>query len=240
MRIFSNQGLNPHFLSLLHWQAGSLPLALLIYIIAKVTMYRQNSWSFISWSLLPLMEFWFSPYWSGMVLLNFVPSVVLDLLASGFLLLLSHQVMSDSATPWTAAHQPSLSFTISWNFPKFMFTGMSSSHLIFWCHLLLPLIFLSIKNFSNGLSVHIRWPKYWRFSISPSMNIQGWFPLRLTGLISLLSNFFLKEISGVFSSTTVQRHQFFGVLPSLQSSYHNHLWPLGRPYLWLYGHLSAE
>ena len=46
------------------------------------------------------------------------------------------------------------------------------------------------------------------------MNIQGWFPLRLTGLISLLS----KELSGVFSSTTVQRHQFFGPLPSLQSS----------------------
>ena len=84
MRIFSNQGLNPRFLSLLHRQAGSLPLALLIYIIAKVIMYRQNSWSFISWSLLPLMEFWFSPYWSGMVLLNFVPSVVLDLLVSGF------------------------------------------------------------------------------------------------------------------------------------------------------------
>ena len=49
------------------------------------------------------------------------------------------------------------------------------------------------------------------------MNIQGWFPLRLTGLISLLS----RELSGVFSSTTVQKHSFFGVLPSVQSSSHS-------------------
>ena len=57
------------------------------------------------------------------------------------------------------------------------------------------------------------------------VNIQGWSPLRLTGLISLLS----KGLSGVFSSTTVWKHQFFGVLPSLWSSSHNHTWPLGRP-----------
>ena len=48
------------------------------------------------------------------------------------------------------------------------------------------------------------------------VNIQGWSPFRLTSLISLLS----KRLSGVFSSTTVWRHQFFGVLPSLQSSSH--------------------
>ena len=57
------------------------------------------------------------------------------------------------------------------------------------------------------------------------MSIQGWFPLRLTGLISLLS----RGLSGVFSGTTVQRHRFFGMLPSLWSSSHNHTWPLGRP-----------
>ena len=55
-------------------------------------------------------------------------------------------------------------------------------------------------------------------SVSP-VNIQGWIPLRLTGLISLLT----KELSRVFSSTTVWRHQFFGVLPSLWSSSH-YLW----------------
>ena len=55
------------------------------------------------------------------------------------------------------------------------------------------------------------------------VNIQGSSPL--TGLISLLS----KGLSEIFSSTRVQRHQFFGFLPSLWSSSHNHTWPLGRP-----------
>ena len=67
------------------------------------------------------------------------------------------------------------------------------------------------------------------------VHIQGWFPLRLTGLSSLLP----KEHSEVFSSTTVQRHQFFGVLP-LRSSSHNAMWPLGRPQPWLCEPLSAE
>ena len=57
------------------------------------------------------------------------------------------------------------------------------------------------------------------------MSIQGQFPLRLTGLISLVS----KGLSGVFSSTIVRRHQFFSPPPSLWSSSHNHTWPLGRP-----------
>ena len=57
-------------------------------------------------------------------------------------------------------------------------------------------------------------------SILP-MTIQNWFPLGLTGLISLL----YKGLSGVFSSTTVQRHPFFGSLPSLWSSSHIHMWP---------------
>ena len=55
-------------------------------------------------------------------------------------------------------------------------------------------------------------------------NIQGWFPLRLTGLISLLS----QGLSGFFSSTIVQRHQFFGILP-LSFCSHNRMRPLGRP-----------
>ena len=57
------------------------------------------------------------------------------------------------------------------------------------------------------------------------VNMQHWLPFRLTGLISLL----FKGLPGIFSSTTVQRHQFFGILPSLQSSSHNHTWPLWRP-----------
>ena len=67
------------------------------------------------------------------------------------------------------------------------------------------------------------------------MNIQGWFPLGLTGLISLLS----KGLSGVFSSTTVQRYEFFSILTSWYSS-HNCMWPLGRPLPWLYTDLWRQ
>ena len=98
-----------------------------------------------------------------------------------------------SATPWTSAHQASLSFTISLSLLRFMSieSVMSSNHLIL-CRplLLLPLIFRSIRVFSIESALHIRWPKYWR-SASASvlqMNIQDWFPLGLTGLISLQSS----------------------------------------------------
>ena len=57
------------------------------------------------------------------------------------------------------------------------------------------------------------------------MNIQDWFPLGLTGLISLL----FKGLSRVFSSTTVQKHQFFGAQTSLWSSSHSHTWLLKKP-----------
>ena len=67
-------------------------------------------------------------------------------------------------------------------------------------------------------------------------NIQGWFPLGLTGLISLLS----KELSRVFSSTTIQKRQFFSTQASLWSSSHICTWLLEKPQLWLYGYLSAK
>ena len=66
-------------------------------------------------------------------------------------------------------------------------------------------------------------------SVFPT-SIQTWFPLRLTGLMSLLS----KLLSGVFSSTTVRRHQFCGALPFLQFSSHSCMRPLGSPQLWFY------
>ena len=59
----------------------------------------------------------------------------------------------------------------------------------------------------------------------PPMNIQGWFPLGLIGLISLLS----KGLSRVLSSSTVQKHQFFGTQPSLWSTSHIHTWLLEKP-----------
>ena len=84
---------------------------------------------------------------------------------------LSHSVVSDSATPWTAARQASLSITNSQSSPKPMSieSVMPSDHLILCCPLLLPSsIFPSIRVFSNESALHIRWPKYWSFSLSIS------------------------------------------------------------------------
>ena len=124
------------------------------------------------------------------------------------------------ATPWTAACQASLSFTISRNLLKrlSMELVMPSNRLIL-CHpLLLLSVFPSIRVFSNESAIRIRWPKYWSFSISPTNEYSGFIPLGLTGLISLLS----KRLSRVFSNTTVQKHQFFGAQLSLQFNSHIH------------------
>ena len=121
-----------------------------------------------------------------------------------------------TVTPWTAARRASLSIAISWSLLKFMSieSVTPSKHLILCCPLLLlPLIFPSI--FSSESALHIRQPKNWSFSfsISPSNEYTGLIPLVLTGLISLLS----KELSRVFSNTTLQRHQFFSTQLSLWS-----------------------
>ena len=110
--------------------------------------------------------------------------------------------------PWTAAHQASLSLTISLSLLKLMPIDlvMPSNHLIF-CRPLLPLpsIFPRIRVFSNestlasgGQSIGARASS----SVLP-VNIQGWFPLGWTGLISLLS----MGLSRVFSSTINQKHR---------------------------------
>ena len=77
-------------------------------------------------------------------------------------------------TPWTAARQASLSFTISRSLLKLMSieSVMPCSHLVL-CHPLLPSIFPSIRIFSNDLALRIRWPKYWSFSISPNEYVYG-------------------------------------------------------------------
>ena len=73
-------------------------------------------------------------------------------------------------TPWTAAHQASLSITNSWSPPKptSIKSMMPSNHLILCCPLLLPSIFRSFRVFSNESALHIRWPKYWSFSFISS------------------------------------------------------------------------
>ena len=114
------------------------------------------------------------------------------------------------ATPWTAAHQASLSITNSWNLFKLMSieSVMPPNHLIL-CRslLLLPSIFPRIRVFSNeqfftsgGQSTEVSASA----SVLP-MNNQDLFPLGWTGWISLQS----KGLSRVFSNTTVQKHQFF-------------------------------
>ena len=76
------------------------------------------------------------------------------------------------ATPWTAACQASLSFTISWSLLKIMFieSVMPSNHLILCRLLLLPLIFPSIRVFSNESVLRIRWPKYWSYRLLYKIN----------------------------------------------------------------------
>ena len=78
-------------------------------------------------------------------------------------------------TPWTAAHQASLSFTTSSSLPKLMSfeSVMPSNHLILCCSRLLPSIFPSITVFSNESAVRLRWPQYWNLSISPSNEYSG-------------------------------------------------------------------
>ena len=114
-------------------------------------------------------------------------------------------------TPWIAVRQASLSFTISLSLLKLMSieSMMPSNHpILCWPLLLLPSIFPSIRVFSNKSALCIRWPKDGASASAPVLliNIQGWFPLGLTGLISLLS----KGLSRVFSRTTMRKHQFFG------------------------------
>ena len=133
------------------------------------------------------------------------------------------------ATPWTAAHQASLSFTISQSWLKLrcIESVMPSNHLIL-CHpfLLQPSIFPSLRFFS------VSSPSSGGQSIGASasasvlsMNIQDWFPLELTGSTSFQS----KGLSRIFSSTTVQKHQFFSAQPSLWANSHIRTWVLEKP-----------
>ena len=106
-----------------------------------------------------------------------------------------------------------------------------------WCH---PTISSSVVPFSSCLqsftirvcsdesALHIKWSKYWSFSISisPSNEYSGLFPLGLMSLISLQS----KGLSRIFSNTTVQKHQFFSAQISLWSNSHIHTWLLEK--LW--------
>ena len=138
------------------------------------------------------------------------------------------------ATPWTAARQASLSITNSWSPPKpiSMESMMPPNHLIL-CHplLLLPLIFLSIRVFSNKSALCIKWPKHWSFSfnISPSNEHPR--------LISFSSSFRmdwldLLAVQGTLKSLLQHHSSKARILPCsvffIVNSY-IHTWPVEKP-----------
>ena len=134
-------------------------------------------------------------------------------------------------TPWTAARQASLSFTISRSLLKLMSTEsvMTSNHLIFCRPLhLLPSTFLSIRVFSNESVLHIRWPKYWSFSFSISPSNEYW------GLISFRINLFdLLAVQGTLKSLLQHHSSKASILRQsfLLSNSHIHTWLWEKPQL---------
>ena len=130
-------------------------------------------------------------------------------------------------TPWTAAHQASLSITNSQSLLKHIFFKlvMPSNHLILCCPLLLmPSIFPRIRVFSNESVLHIRWPKYWSFSISPSNENSGlisitidWFDL--LAVQGTLKTLLFSEISHFRSTNSSAHSLLYG--PTL-TSVHNY------------------
>ena len=121
-------------------------------------------------------------------------------------------------TPWTAAHQDTLSITNSQSLPKLISIGlvMPSNHLILCCHLLLPpSIFPSIRVFSNESALLIRWPKYWTFSfnISPSNEHSGLISFRTDWLDLLAGQGTLKSLLQHHSSkASILQHSGFFIV----------------------------
>ena len=118
-----------------------------------------------------------------------------------------HLVVSHSATLWTAAYQASLSIMNSWSLLKLMSiqSVMPFNHLILCCPLFpLPLIFPSIRVFSNEFVLQIKWPKYWSFSfsISPSNEYSGLISFRMDWLDLLAVQETLKSLLQHHSSKT--------------------------------------
>ena len=114
-------------------------------------------------------------------------------------------------TPWTAGRQASLSFTLSQSLLEFLCIElvMLSNHFILCCTLLSPSIFPSIQVFPSESALCVKWPKYWIFSISLSMGIQGWFPLGLTGLISLVTKGLFKNFLQHNSKASILQRSAF-------------------------------
>ena len=169
----------------------------------------MNPWTIAHQSLIS-MEFSRQEYWSGLPFsspgdlpdrdqihiscVSCIASRFFTILVWALNLMIVVVVQSPSfvqlfVSPWTAAHQVSLSLNIFWSLPKFMSieSVMPANHFILCGPLLfLSSIFPSIRIFSSELAVCIRCPNYWSFSfgISPSNEYSGLIPLRWMGLIS--------------------------------------------------------
>ena len=104
--------------------------------------------------------------------------------------------------PWIAAQQAAVSFTISWSLIRFMSieSVMPSTHLILCCPLLLPSIFPSIRVFSNGSSLHIRWPECWSFIFSTSPSNE------YSRLISFKIDWIDRVVQGTLKSLLQHHH----------------------------------
>ena len=132
-----------------------------------------------------------------------------------------------SATPWTAAHQASLSITNSWIPLKLMSieSVMPHNHPIL-CHLLLllPSIFPSIKVFSNESALHIRGPKYWSFSfnISPSNEHPGLISFRMDWLDLLAVQESSPTLNFKSINSSVLSPLYSPILTSIHDYWKNH------------------
>ena len=130
-------------------------------------------------------------------------------------------------TPWTAAHQASLSITNSWSLLKLMSikSVMPSNHFILCRPLLLPpSIFPSITVFSNESVLHIRWPKYWSFSfsISPSNEYSGLISFRMDWLDLLAVQGTLKSLLQHHSSKSINSLALSFLYRPTLTSIHDH------------------
>ena len=132
-------------------------------------------------------------------------------------------------TPWTAAQQASLSFTISWSLLKLLSieSVVPSNHLKLCHHLLLLWISPSIRVFSNELAFHIRWPNYWSFSfnISPSNEYSGLISFRIDWFDFLAVQRTLKS----YLQHHISKASILSGQPALWSNSHIHTWLLEKP-----------
>ena len=131
------------------------------------------------------------------------------------------------ATPWPAAHQSSLPFTISRSLLKLMYieSMMPSNHLILCYPLLfLPSVLPSIRVFFNELALHLRWPKYWSFNISPSKDSSGLISFRIDW-------FHLLTVQGTLKSLLQHHNSKASILggSALWSNSHILTWLLEKP-----------